>query len=59
MSFYLEHLDNLGLAGRYIHKEEAIRNEQGLQTGLRTYSTYRLKSDVGVQFARACVAGER
>jgi hypothetical protein len=51
---YLDHLNNLGLAGiLQVGNQEALRNEDGQQIGVRVRSKYQL-TGFGAAFVRAC-----
>lgn len=54
VGFYMEHLSQLGLAGVYQEGNQiALHDEQGMQTGVRVISNYRL-TDFGRRFVTSC-----
>jgi hypothetical protein len=58
LSFYMNHLDQLKLAGIYEHRnQEPIFFEDGRQWGVRIYSRYRL-TQFGASFLQACTPAQ-
>jgi hypothetical protein len=53
VAFYMQHLNNLGLAGVFQVGNQEVLSSGGQQTGVRIRSQYRL-TEFGASFVRAC-----
>jgi hypothetical protein len=54
VGLYYSHLSSLSLVEWPVHKQDPIRNDEGVQTGLRRFSTMRL-TEFGRLFVSACI----
>lgn len=57
VGFYMDHLQQLGLAGIFQDGNQVPLHAHGKQTGVRVISKYRL-TDLGQQFVQACIGEE-